>query len=359
MAGICEEYMKRKYSAVILAGGKSTRMGQDKALLKLNNERFIDRLAREFSDCGEVLLSAAHAGDYADAGLRVVADEHQGIGPIEGIRQALLHAREEYVFVCAADMPFVRREMADYLAEFISSDHDVYVVRDEKRLHPLCAIYHKSVLPVIEALIGKGDYRLVDILNAVRTKVVELKYSCFDSKTVKNINTREEYRTIGRPVVFCVSGIKNSGKTYLIEKLINEFIRDGRSVGVIKHDGHDFDCDIEGTDSYRLYQAGAAAAAVFSETQTFLHERRKVPLPELIARMGEPDAVIIEGFKDSAYPKVEVVRKAVSDRPVCSEDHLICIATDQEFPDGLRCPVFDIDDVHGVFCCIKKTLFDA
>ena len=104
----------KKYSVAILAGGKSTRMGQDKALLKLNNERFIDRLAREFRPCGEVFLSAAHPGDYADVGLHVVADEHQEIGPIEGIRQALIYAHKDYVFVCAADMPFLKKEMAQW-----------------------------------------------------------------------------------------------------------------------------------------------------------------------------------------------------------------------------------------------------
>ncbi len=351
--------MTLKYSVAILAGGKSTRMGQDKALLKLNNERFIDRLAKEFLPCGEVFLSTAHPGDYADVGLRVVADEHKEIGPIEGIRQALIFSKRDYVFVCAADMPFLKKEMADYLAEFISSDYDAYVFTDEKRMHPLCAIYHKSVLPVIEELIAKGKYRLAEILYAVRTKFVSLEYSCFDTKTVRNINTREEYRAIGEPVVFCVSGVKNSGKTYLIEKLINEFIRDGRSVGVIKHDGHDFVCDIEGTDSYRFYQAGADKVAVYSQQHAFVHMRGECPIEELIERMPDTDVIIIEGLKESAYPKVEVVRKEISERPVCDPNTLICIATDVKLPEEITCPVCGIDDVSGVFDCIKQTLFNA
>ena len=351
--------MTTKYSVAILAGGKSTRMGQDKALLKLNNERFIDQLAREFRPCGEVFLSAAHAGDYADVGLTVVVDEHKEIGPIEGIRQALIYAHKDYVFVCAADMPFLKKEMAEYLAEFISSDYDAYVFQDEKRCHPLCAIYHKSVLPVIEAQIAKGQYRLVDILQAVRTKYVSLEYSCFDAKTVRNINTRDEYRAIGEPVVFCVSGIKNSGKTYLIEKLINEFIADGRSVGVIKHDGHDFVCDIEGTDSYRFYQAGAECVAVYSQNHSFLHRRGNISPEELIRQMPHTDVIIIEGLKDSDYPKVEVVRNEISQSPVCDPDTLICIATDVKFPVETGCPLYDINDVHGVFCCIKRELFNA
>lgn len=346
--------MGAKYSAAILVGGKSTRMGQDKALLKLNNERFIDHLINEFSECEEVFLSVAKKGDYADTGIASIADENREIGPIEGIRQSLIYAHNDYVFVCAADMPFLKKDLADYISEFISSDYDAYVIRDEKRLQPLCAIYHKSVLPVIEEQIANGKYKLFDVLSRIRVKYIDIHTSTFDSKTIKNINTREDYAAIKEPVVFCVSGIKNSGKTYLISKLINEFIKDGLSVGVIKHDGHDFECDIKGTDSYRFYELGAAGVAVYSDYQTFIHKRQKYNVEELIEQMHEYDVVIIEGLKDSAYPKVEVVRSAVSTTSVCDPDTLICIATDSKYLDKSRCPVYGLNDVYEVFCCIKK-----
>ncbi len=348
--------MAIRFSTAILVGGKSSRMGQDKALLQLNNERFIDRLTREFRPCGDVFLSVAKKGDYADLGLETVADEHDSIGPIEGIRQALLYAAEEYVFVCAADMPFLKKEMAYYLAEFVSSDYDAYVFCDEKRAHPLCAIYHKSLLPLIEELIAKGKYRLNGILAGARTKYVDLSYSCFDKNCVRNINTRDEFLSIGGPVVFCVSGIKNSGKTFLIEKLINEFIDRGLSVGVIKHDGHDFTCDIEGTDSERFYRAGADAVSIFSATQVFVHERRGPSIGELIERMRDKNVIIIEGLKDSSYPKVEIVRSAAGDHPVCDPKTLICIATDANIPFESTCPVFGMDDIDGIFCCILDRL---
>lgn len=351
--------MPVKYSTAILVGGKSSRMGQDKALLKLNNERFIDRLLREFAGSGEIFLSVAHKEDYADIDVPKVADENRDIGPIEGIRQALIYAHEDYVFVCAADMPFVKKEMADYLADYISSDNDAYVFRDEKRSQPLCAIYHRSILPVIEEQISKGKYCIADIFSHIRVKYIDLTKSCFDTKTLRNINTGAEYRSILQPVVFCVSGIKNSGKTYLIEKIINEFIQKGLSVGVIKHDGHDFECDTEGTDSYRFYQAGAEAVAVYSADQSFLHEHRHIDAEELIERMRDRDVIIIEGLKDSAYPKVEVIRAEVFSKSVCRHESLICIATDVEIPENTVCPIFGIDDVKGIFCCIMDKLFDV
>ena len=68
-----------------------------------------------------------------------------------------------------------------------------------------------------------------------------------------------------KPPVIAVCGVKNSGKTSLIEKLIPILRRQGLKIAVIKHDGHDFEPDVPGTDSARLRQAGACAAAVFSD----------------------------------------------------------------------------------------------
>ena len=341
------------YSVAILAGGKSTRMGRDKARLTLNDARFIDRLASEFSSCGDVFISAAHEGDYADVGLPVAADENQGIGPMEGIRQALLRAREDYVFVCATDMPFLKRAAADYLAEFISSDHDAWVFTGAGRVHPLCAIYRKSLLSVVEANIAAGRYRLTNILSGARTKYVPLELSSLDRRMLENVNTPEEYRAISGPAVFCVSGVKNSGKTTLIEKLIRFFVGDGLSVGVIKHDGHDFTCDIPGTDSYRFYEAGAGSVAVYSAEQSLLHVRGGVGVETLIPRMGQRDVVILEGLKASAYPKVEVVRGAVSRETVCPPETLICVCSDVVKPSEVPCPVYQLDDARGVYDCVR------
>lgn len=345
-----------KLSTGILAGGKSSRMGQDKALLTASNKRFLNRIAEELGAFDEVLLSVAKKSDYAEYDLPHFADEHDSIGPIEGIYQIVRHAANEYVFICAVDMPFVTKELISYMAEFISSDYDCYVMMDEEHVHPLCAIYSKAVLPVIEEQIEKGQYRLMGILNGVRTKYIRLESSCFDKKVVRNINTRQEYVRMTLPKVFCVSAVKDSGKTGLIIKLINEFIRDGYKVGVVKHDGHDYKMDYEGTDTYRFTEAGALVSSIFSKTQYSVNSRRAVTLEDMIAMVGrECDIVIVEGAKDSLYPKVEVVRKEISKSIVCDEQTLICVAADVS-QDNIKCPVYGLDDIEGIFLCVKKYL---
>lgn len=346
--------MAMALSVGVLAGGRSTRMGQDKALMQIESRRFIDRICEELSGFSQVLISAAEKGKFEDLGLEVVYDEHAGIGPLEGICQVLSAAKEEYVFICAADMPFIKKELVAYMAEFISSDYDCYCLTDEEHIHPLCAIYSKRMLPVIREAIEKKNYRLLGVLRAVRTKYIRLETSCFDKKVVRNINTRQDYVRLSLPVIFCVSGIKDSGKTGLIVKLINEFIRENYSVAVIKHDGHEYQMDHKGTDSYRFREAGAVISTIFSDTQYSVNCSRKESVEKMIALCEDVDVIILEGMKNSSYPKVEVVRRARSEAYVCDPDTLICIATDVISPEKVRCPVLDINDFHGVFLCVKK-----
>ena len=377
----------KPFSVGILAGGKSTRMGQNKALMEFQNETMIGRISREFSKVGEVLVSASSHGLYEAEGIRVVYDEIKEIGPIEGIRQLVSASGEEYIFICAADMPFVNTEIAKYIAEFISSDYDCYVVADEDRVHPLCAIYSKKILPVIEELIREGKYKLMELLNRVRTKYISLEHTDFDRRVLRNVNTKDEFLRLSLPVVFAVSGYKNSGKTWLIEKLINEFILSGYSVGVLKHDGQDHIEEAEGTDTARHRRAGAVSTLVFSDTKYVLTvvskqkisgisdiaEKKEVPetsissnaesltdhfadlyIEEMKRQPNPPDIIILEGFKKSKYPKVEIVRSSTVPYSVADPATLICISTDILSPDKVSCPIYGLDDVQGIFSCVRE-----
>ncbi len=345
-------------SVGILAGGKSSRMGKNKALLKLENETFIKRTVKELGSFSEVLISAAGKGEYESLGCKVVYDEHADIGPIEGIYQVLKAAKEDYVFICAADMPFIKKELVRYLAQFISSDTDCIVIADEDHIHPLCAIYSKRALKAAQELIEKGEYRVRKIFKLVNTKYVSLSLSCLDKKVVKNVNTKEEYKELLRPLTFCVSGFSDSGKTGLICRLINEFIKEGYSCAVIKHDGHDSFTDLVGSDTYLFKEAGAKSTVVFSGSRYMMHENRKTTALDHIENIKNSpekvDFIIIEGMKGSPYPKVEVIRKGIYEKSECSPESLICAASDFLSPEGMSCPVYDINDTRSIFDCILR-----
>lgn len=131
------------------------------------------------------------------------------------------------------------------------------------------------------------------------------------------------------PPVIAVSGVKNSGKTTLLTGLIPLLRQNGLRLAVIKHDGHDFSPDVPGTDSFRLRQAGAETVAVYSARRFFLTvERPGVELENMLNMINDVDLILVEGAKASAYPKIEIVRAAVSSRPVCAPENLLALCTD-------------------------------
>jgi cyclic pyranopterin phosphate synthase len=151
-------------------------------------------------------------------------------------------------------------------------------------------------------------------------------------------------RTAG-PAFLAVSGVKNSGKTTLLEKLIPLLAARGFHSGVIKHDGHDFSPDVEGTDTHRLLTAGAAGVGIFSAVKSMLvRTGGGVDETDLARQLGGLDVIFLEGFKHSGHPKIEVVRGAVSTTPVCAPETLFALATD--LPLHLEdVPVCHLDDI--------------
>ena len=115
-----------------------------------------------------------------------------------------------------------------------------------------------------------------------------------------------------KPFVAAISGIKNSGKTTFLEHLVPVLRARGLRVAVIKHDGHDFTPDVPGTDSFRMRQAGADGVAVYSGHQWMVVRPQPGSLEALIGLFADCDLVLLEGQKASPYPKIELVRGAVS-----------------------------------------------
>lgn len=151
------------------------------------------------------------------------------------------------------------------------------------------------------------------------------------------------------PRVFGIAGWKNSGKTGLAVRLVEEFTRRGYRISTIKHAHHDFDIDKVGADSYRHRQAGAHEVALVSGTRfAIMHELRGEPEPpfqEILARLAPCDLVLIEGYKREPVPKIEARRlEAAKREPLAPSDpHIVAVAADHPV-DGSALPVFNLDD---------------
>ena len=155
-------------------------------------------------------------------------------------------------------------------------------------------------------------------------------------------------------VIIAICGVKNSGKTTLITKLIQKFNSLGYNVATIKHDGHDFNADIEGTDSYKHKQAGAYGTAVFSKNKFLVvKEQKETNEQELIDLFPEADIIFLEGFKKSTYPKIEIIRNNNSYESVCNKENLIAIASDINVENNIKNldidkPIINLNNIEEI-----------
>jgi len=142
-----------------------------------------------------------------------------------------------------------------------------------------------------------------------------------------------------RVPVVAVSGVKNSGKTTLLCGLIPLLKARGLRLVVIKYDGHDYSPDPPGADSARLRAAGAGQVAVYSVFRFSLAmDRPGATVESLQAHFEAVDLVLLEGGKNSAWPKIEVVRGAVSRAPVSPPETLWAVASDLDLAGLGACP---------------------
>lgn len=150
-------------------------------------------------------------------------------------------------------------------------------------------------------------------------------------------------------VVVAVSGVKNSGKTTLITRLLPFLTGYGLRVATIKHDGHEFEGDVPGTDTYKHMQAGAYGTAVFSDRRFMVVKQEAGVTEERLWEMfPEADLILMEGFKGSRYPKIETARQCVSTELVCEREGLLGIAADFDIPDRGEILCFSLDEAGAI-----------
>jgi molybdopterin-guanine dinucleotide biosynthesis protein A len=153
-------------SAVILAGGRSSRMGADKSLIRFGGVSILELLARQLQPLvDEVLVSSNDTASHGFLGLPLVPDEEPDCGPIMGILSCLSAARHEKVFFTPCDIPGLPAEfIVDLLTRAESAD--LVMALDAKgRYEPLLAVYSRRLLPLIRGLVSAGERRIVSILS--------------------------------------------------------------------------------------------------------------------------------------------------------------------------------------------------
>ncbi|MGL5232003.1 MAG: molybdenum cofactor guanylyltransferase [Fusobacteriaceae bacterium] len=201
--------MSRDKSAIILAGGKGSRLGYvDKAFLMYNGRFFIDILIEKLTDFKEVIVVTnspekytKYVKDYKYSNnIKIVTDKIKNIGPIGGIYTGLLTSKYDENFILSCDTPFISEEFIKYMKE-LSGDYLIAVPTHEANMEPLCAIYKKGIIKKIEKSIEEKNYRVNSIFNESHVKRIELENFLDKEMIIKrfyNVNTDYELKNINQ-----------------------------------------------------------------------------------------------------------------------------------------------------------------
>ncbi len=180
----------------VQAGGRSSRMERDKALIPLAGRPLIEHVLERIEGLAdEVLITTNRPEDYAYLGLRLAGDEHPGAGALEGLRTALRAARGAHVLVLACDMPFVSRPLVEHLLH-VAPGYDVVVPRRGVGYEPLHAVYARQpCLAAVDQALHEGLRRVIGFFPHVR--VLEVGQDTLDRLDPEglsffNVNTPEE-----------------------------------------------------------------------------------------------------------------------------------------------------------------------
>lgn len=186
--------VRRKATAIVLAGGKSSRMGRDKALLPYGAKTFIEHIVDQLRPhFDEILISADDVERFAFLGLDVVPDRIPGQGPMMAVTSALRHAAHELSFVVPCDIPRVSIGLLNKLFREARDGADIVVpYTDENHYEPLFAIYRKGVGERLDRALEQGIRRLASVYDSCDTRRVRLG----DGDHLTNVNTLSDYEEL-------------------------------------------------------------------------------------------------------------------------------------------------------------------
>lgn len=343
-----------KTCALILCGGQSRRMGSDKAVLDLDGETLLERAAAFWRSVPgiETVLAAVGTEDHLPSlpqGVLPVYDQFPGCGPMAGIHAAFARTEAELLYVSAVDMPFLTPA-----ALLPAPAGDAIVYTRDGRPEPLFGVYRRAVLqPMAEAL-ASGCRKMADLLRALDTEYVPLPEEL--TGAVSNWNTRADVLRdmAGTPPVVVFMGWSGSGKTTFLEKLLGELIARGLRVNVMKHDGHGFQMDKPGKDTWRFAQAGAAAVAISGPNGWAVLSQSQIGAEDLRRKLPPADLILAEGLKSSPYPKLQVYREAVGKPFIPCDSTVLAVISDDDLPDP-DIPRLGLEDVSACADLLLRT----
>jgi len=178
-------------SAAVMAGGKSKRLGQNKALMQINGIKVLESVLNMVSPyVQKVMIITNTPEEYSFLDVETAKDVRPGFGPLSGIHSALSLASSEYVLVVSCDIPLVGSKQIEQLVSSCRG-HDITIFK-HKNFEPLCAVYRRSCIDALNELIDHNECRIIDLFPTLDVKVIRVN----DAEIFRSINTKEDYEHI-------------------------------------------------------------------------------------------------------------------------------------------------------------------
>ena len=189
---------EKKYSGIVLAGGKSFRMGTDKGMIRWKGKTLAEHAIEIISPlCSEIFISA-NSDDYDPLGYSVLNDQYPDCGPIGGILTCMNHSSTDQSIVIPIDMPYVTTEIYRKLMQ-PEETYDIIVALDHDSWYqPLCSIFNRAIIPVMEEQVNSGVLGIPALIRKVRSKEIrfQLDQEYYNKFTFFNINSQADLDAI-------------------------------------------------------------------------------------------------------------------------------------------------------------------
>lgn len=288
-------------TGIILAGGKSSRMGTDKAMLLYKGKSFLEHTINSLKEVSHEILISANQNSYHGFGYPLVPDNFSGIGPLAGIEACLSFSKTRVNIFIPCDTPFVNATLFKNLIQQIENFDAVVPVSSDGKIEPLMACYSKDILPQIRLQIEHGDYKIQNLLKTIKTNYITIS----ENIVFTNVNTPLDLKNMElykqeMPNLLLIAGTgRNVGKTLFACEVIKHLKKTSKIIGIkISHHFHPIE---EGQiiveknekfsiiqeslltekDSSRMKQAGADKVFYIQSGQENLLEAFNTISPEL------------------------------------------------------------------------------
>ena len=356
---MCKKVNFSGISLLIIAGGNSSRMKQDKRLIKINGVSLLENILIKALEHNfdAVFLCVEGYSNFIDLLAKkykavILIDEIPNAGPMSGLSSGLSNISTQWALAVSCDMPFFEFEMVHPLTNKLS---DSKVVMFDHQ--PLAAFYHSSMSEVFKRALNDGNRKLQFVINQVPHKILQA-----DSEVgFFNVNTPADLRlaqgrvaSINRkvPVISIIAPSSGTGKTTFIEKLIPKLNERGINVGVVKSDSHGFNLDVEGKDSWRFQNAGAQSVAVVSTNGYFIVQKTsgREDFQKVADKFEDVDLILTESKTHGIYPAISLYRGL--GKPLINDD-VVVLFSDKKIENVESILQFDLNDIdQAVRICL-------